>query len=302
MHRRLGYAQWRVGERGSSRLAGIAGLQPLDGGPDVELTYALVPQAWGRGFATEAAGAVVRYAFDEAGLDRVVGIARRENGASIAVLRKLGLRGLGEAVHWGTPWEKYELAAADWRAEQAAARPPLVTERLELRRFAGADLGPLLVAFGDAEVMRFVGTERRPLTGDGVKVLMRTADGHWSDHGFGLLAVVDRASGRVVGEAGLQVLDGGPDVELGYTLSHAAWGRGLATEAARAVLRWAFAGLRLERVVAVADPANAASLRVLDKLGMRRLGTRHCYGARMTECALSLGEWRVLAGPAPASV
>jgi ribosomal-protein-alanine N-acetyltransferase len=260
-----------------------------------------VPSAWGRGFATEAAGAAVRYAFYEAGLDRVVGIARRENLASLTVLRKLGLRELGEARYWGKTWEKFELAAADWRGEQAAARPPLRTERLELRRFAGADLGPLLVAFGDPHVMRFVGAERQPLTGDGVKVLMRTADGHWSDHGFGLLAVVEGASGRVVGEAGLQLLEGGADVELGYTLSRAAWGRGYATEAARAVLRWAFAGLGLERVVAVADPSNSASLRVLDKLGMRRLGTRYCYGAEMVEHALSLRQWRARAGPAPAA-
>ena len=146
-----------------------------------------------------------------------------------------------------------------------------------------------------------MGAERRPLTGNAVQVLMRTADGHWADHGFGLLAIVERASGRVVGEAGLQFLEGGPDVELGYTLSHAAWGRGYATEAARAVLRWAFAGLRLERVVAVADPANAASLHVLDKLGMRRLGMRHCYGAQMVESALSLSEWRALAGPSPSA-
>ena len=148
--------------------------------------------------------------------------------------------------------------------------------------------------------MRFVGSERKPLTGDALRVLMRTADGHWSQHGFGLLAIAERESGRVVGEAGLQVLEAGPDIELGYTLRHAAWGRGYATEAARAVLYWAFAGLRLERVVAVADPANEASLHVLDKLGMRRLGMRYCYGTQMVEAALSLSEWRALAGPAPA--
>jgi ribosomal-protein-alanine N-acetyltransferase len=299
MQRRLGYAQWRVSERGTGRLVGIAGLQPLDGGPEVELTYALVPSAWGRGFATEAAAAALRFAFEESGLERVVGIAKRENGASVAVLRKAGLRSLGEAEFWGKRWEKYELAAADWRAEQAASHPPLRTGRLELRRFAGPDLAPLLVAFGDPQVMRFVGSERKPLTGNGVKVLMRTASGHWSDHGFGLLAVVERASGRVIGEAGLQVLEAGPDVELGYTLSRAAWGRGYATEAARAVLRWAFAGLGLERVVAVADPAHAASLRVLDKLGMRRVGMRRCYGANMVEHALSMSAWRALGGPAP---
>jgi RimJ/RimL family protein N-acetyltransferase len=302
MHRRLGYAQWRASERATGRLIGIAGLQPLDGGPDVELTYALTPSAWGRGYATEAAAAALRFAFDEACLERVVGIARRENSASIAVLRKVGLRSLGEAEYWGRPWEKYEIGAADWRAEHAAARPPLLTERLELRRFGGADLGPLLTVFGDQRVMRFVGSERKPLTGDAVKALMRTAGGHWSQHGFGLLAVMERESGRVIGEAGLQLLEAGPDVEFGYTLAHAAWGRGYATEASRAVLRWAFVGLGLERVVAVVDPANRASRRVLDKLGMRRMGMRHAYGAQMAESALSLGEWRALAGPAPVLV
>ena len=301
MQRRLGYAQWRVAERATGRLVGIAGLQPLDGGPDVELTYALVPEAWGRGYATEAAAATLGFAFGELGLERVVGIAKPENGASVAVLRKLGLRALGRAEYWGKPWEKFELAVDDWRAESTSARPPLLTPRLGLRRFAGRDLGPLLTVFGDPAVMRFVGADRRPLTGDAVKVLMRTADGHWSRHGFGLLAVAERESGKVVGEAGLQVLEAGPDIELGYTLRHAAWGRGYATEAARAVLFWAFAGLRLERVVAVADPGNEASLHVLDKLGMRRLGMRHCYGTQMVETALSLSEWRESAGPSPAA-
>ena len=103
-----------------------------------------------------------------------------------------------------------------------------------------------------------------------------------------------------MGEAGLQYLEAGPDIELGYTLARAAWGRGYATEAARAVLRWGFAGLRLHRIVAVADPANAASLHVLEKLGMTRRGRRECYGAVMAEHALSLGAWRDAAGPSPA--
>jgi RimJ/RimL family protein N-acetyltransferase len=300
MQRRLGYAQWRVADRWTGRLVGIAGLQPLDGGPEVELTYALVPGAWGRGYATEAGAAILAFAFEKAGLQRVVAIVKPDNDASVAVLRKLGLRALGRAEHWGRRWQKYELAAADWRAESASARPPLLTERLELRRFGGRDLAPLLAVFGDPAVMRHVGSERRPLTGDAVKVLMRTAADHWSRHGFGLLAVVERESGRVVGEAGLQVLEAGPDIELGYTLARAFWGRGYATEAARGVLHWAFAGLRLERVVAVADPANGASLRVLDKLGLRRLGMRRAYGTQMAESALSLGEWRELVGPAPA--
>ncbi len=300
MQRRLGYAQWRVSERESGRLVGIAGLQPLDGGPDVELTYALEPSSWGAGYATEAGAAVLEYGFEQAGLERIVGIAGPENAASVAVLRKLGLRSLGEAEYWGKRWEKYEVAAADWREERAAARPSLTTERLELRRFTAADLEPLLAVFADAEVMRYVGAERRPLRRSQVSALMSRVRADWSEHGFGLLAITERETGRLVGEAGLQYLEEGPDIELGYTLGRAAWGRGYATEAARAILRWGFAGLRLHRIVAVADPANAASLRVLEKLGMTELGLRECYGAVMVEHALSLGAWRDAAGPSPA--
>jgi ribosomal-protein-alanine N-acetyltransferase len=298
MQRRLGYAQWRVSERAGDRLVGIAGLQPLDGGPDVGLTYALEPHSWGAGYATEAGAAALAYAFTDAGLERVVAIARPENAASVRVLEKLGMRTAGTAEHWGREWARYELTAADWRVERTAATPPLVTERLMLRRFTAVDLESLLAVFGDAEVMRYVGAERRPLDRDGVAGLLAAAEAHWSAHGFGLLAIVDRESGRLVGEAGLQVLEDGPDVEVGYTLARAVWGRGYATEAARAVLRWGFAGLRRHRLVAVADPANQASLHVLDKLGMARLGMRDCYGAHMVEYAQSLAGWRELAGPA----
>ena len=118
-----------------------------------------------------------------------------------------------------------------------------------LRRFTAGDLEPLLGVFGDAEVMRYVGAERRPLDRERRRGSARRRPRlHWSAHGFGLLAVVDRATGRLIGEAGLQELEAGPDVEVGYTLGSGAWGRGYATEAATAVLRWGFAGLRLPRI------------------------------------------------------
>jgi RimJ/RimL family protein N-acetyltransferase len=300
MQRRLGYAQWRVGERAGDRLVGIAGLQPLDGGPEVELTYALEPSAWGRGYATEAGAAALEYGFGEAGLERVVAIAKEENRGSVAVLRRLGLRPLGAARYWGKPWAKFALPAGAWREERAAATPPLHTERLELRRFAAADREPLAGVFGDPAVMRFVGAERRPLDAPQVTAALAVAGQHWEQLGYGPLAVVERASGRLVGEAGLQPLDGGPDVELTYTFAGAAWGRGYATEAARAVLRWAFAGLLLPRVEAVADPGNHASLRVLEKLGMAPLGPRECYASVLAEWGMTFGAWRELAGPAPA--
>lgn len=134
--------------------------------------------------------------------------------------------------------------------------------------------------------MRYVGTRREPLTRDEVRDALRRAAAHWKEHAFGPLAVVERSGGTLVGDAGLQLLEAGPDVELTYTLARGVWGRGYASEAAAAVLAWSFDTLGLERVVGVTDPENAASQRVLEKAGLRRLGVRHCYGADLIEYAI----------------
>jgi len=131
--------------------------------------------------------------------------------------------------------------------------------------------------------MRYVGTRRQPLTRGEVGAVLDRATEHWHGHGFGPLAVVERVGGVVVGDAGLQLLEDGPDVELTYTLARSAWGHGYATEAAVAVLEWGFGDLGLERIVGVTYPENTASRRVLEKAGLRRLGTRHCYGADLDE-------------------
>lgn len=165
--------------------------------------------------------------------------------------------------------------------------PPLLTARLELRAFVADDLDGLFAVFGDVRVMRFVGAARRPLDRAALRSSQDRVRKHWEQYGFGPLAVVERASARLVGEAGLQVLEGGPDVELTFTLARAAWGRGYATEAARAVLAWGFDGLGLERIIAVAYPQNRASRHVIEKLGMSFVGRRFCYGADLVEYELT---------------
>ena len=91
--------------------------------------------------------------------------------------------------------------------------------------------------------------------------------------------MVERGTGAVIGDAGLWPLeDRGPEVELGYTLGRAWWGRGYATEAARAVADAALAQLRLSELYAIVDAANPPSARVLEKLGMTRVGPQTAYG------------------------
>lgn len=159
---------------------------------------------------------------------------------------------------------------------------PLQTARLTLHPFDEGDTDRLFELFGDPEVMRFVG-RGAPLDRDELVASQARVAAHWRAHGFGPLAVVERASGALIGECGLQLLEDGPDVELTYTLARGFWGRGYATEAAAAALDWGFGALGLTRIVGVAYPENLASQRVLEKVGMRRLGLRRCYGAELVE-------------------
>ncbi len=97
-----GYSFWPVIERESGLLCGEAGLFPLaPDGPDVALGYAFGAAYWGRGYATEAASAVVAEAFCSLGLERLVAIAREENHGSRRVLAKLGFQERGLRQVWG---------------------------------------------------------------------------------------------------------------------------------------------------------------------------------------------------------
>src|SRR3954452_11351550 len=154
----------------------------------------------------------------------------------------------------------------------------VTTDRLVLRRWRPAeDLDAFAALCADAEVMRFIGTGR-PLTRAQAAGVLAAIDGHWDDHGFGLWAVEE--DGAALGFAGLAVPSFLPAilpaVEVGWRLARPAWGRGLATEGARASVRHAFEELELEAVISIIDPDNARSIRVAEKLGMRR-GAAHVH-------------------------
>jgi ribosomal-protein-alanine N-acetyltransferase len=91
-------------------------------------------------------------------------------------------------------------------------------------------------------------------------------------------AVVERGEDAVIGDCGLELLEGGPNVELGFHFARQYWGQGYATEAAGACLEWGFKELDRLRIVAIVDPENAASARVLQKIGMERDGWATHFG------------------------
>ena len=144
--------------------------------------------------------------------------------------------------------------------------PSIETERLRLRMVRRDDLDDLAALFADADVMRFVGdgqTADRAVAERALDSIIK----HWQTHGFGRWMVAHKGTHKFVGFGGLRSLFGTP--ELVYHLAKEHWGCGFATEFARAALRFGFEERNFETIVAIIKPGNAASIRVMEKLGMR---------------------------------
>jgi RimJ/RimL family protein N-acetyltransferase len=124
---------------------------------------------------------------------------------------------------------------------------------------------------GDPEVMRYLPDGPYASVEAARLFLERYQDVYRSD-GFARWAAVEDATGRANGWCGLRRMPDG-QVDVGYRYLRAAWGRGLATEAALASLEYGFQRLGLPRIIARADPANVASVRVLEKIGQAAQGS-----------------------------
>jgi len=136
----------------------------------------------------------------------------------------------------------------------------LETERLLLRDHEPQDLDAFCAMEMDPEVRRFVGG--RPRTREEAEERFRNAGG--------LCAAVLKAENRYIGRCGLHPMPGG-GVGLGFYIARAYWGRGFATEAARAFVEYGFRELKLRRILASVEVGNEASVRVLEKLGFKRV-------------------------------
>lgn len=145
------------------------------------------------------------------------------------------------------------------------------TGRLHLRRLTAAHLPELVELDADPAVMRYI-SGGAPNSREVYEAELLPRMLAWDGHPFGFLAAYH--GGRFVGWFHLRPSVADPAVlELGYRLNRSTWGRGLATEGARALVEHAFANLGQAAVDACAHPDNAASIRVMVKCGMRRVGT-----------------------------
>jgi RimJ/RimL family protein N-acetyltransferase len=145
------------------------------------------------------------------------------------------------------------------------------TPRLLLREWRDEDLEPFVLLNADERVCEFLG---KTLTPEETRAMVERNRDDFQQQGFGLWAVEVKHGPAFIGYAGLGIpsfqAHFTPCIEIGWRLAYAHWGKGYATEAARAVLNYAFTRLGVAEIVAITVPNNHRSRAVMEKIGMSR--------------------------------
>jgi ribosomal-protein-alanine N-acetyltransferase len=176
------------------------------------------------------------------------------------------------------------------------------TKRLVLRTFAEVDRERLIALAVDPVVMRYIG---RPGGGKGARnreeaeAMFERMLERGRTNSYSMWAVTERHHDALIGWCGMQDLPGSADVEVGWILDSPYWGRGLATEAARAAISYGFERVALKAVVAVAMPENIRSTNVMRRVGMRDCGTAHFYGRDVAFFRLTADEFAEVQAQTP---
>ncbi len=161
--------------------------------------------------------------------------------------------------------------------------PILRTQRLELRPFTLNDAEAFHPLVSDPQILRFTG-EQPQTSLEQVREIIRTrllAD--YQRYGYGRMACIELASGRLIGFSGLKYLDDLLEVDIGYRFLPDCWGKGYATESSQCLMDYGFKQLGLTRIIGLVMPDNRASAAVLHKIGLQYEGK-----VRVDDCEVEL--------------
>ncbi len=256
-------------------IGNIATVHLSDKHESAELGYCMSSAHWNKGCMSEAVAAVRDYLFREVGIYRLVIRHDVRNPASGMVARKIGCTWEGcqrgailkkDGVH--ADIDVLSLLRPAWEKLQNPVKPALTldTPRLTLRPATPADFEAVHAYAGDPANTYYMswGTNDEKAT----RQYLRDCEKAWAEqpvrrHEF---VMVEKESGRVIGGCGLYLGEN----NLGWILHRDYWNRGYTTEAARAMIDYAFGTLGVRRLTATCDPENVGSWRVMEKCGMRR--------------------------------
>ncbi len=153
----------------------------------------------------------------------------------------------------------------------------LTTPRLLLRPHAPEDVDFMVRLNADFEVVRYTGDVAFEDPSEALAVI-RSLQAQYAERRMGRLVAIERETGQPVGWCGLKWHADEGVADLGYRFLRDRWGRGYATEASEACIRFGFIDLDLPMLIARVVPANVGSVRVLEKLGFSRIGPTDCEG------------------------
>jgi RimJ/RimL family protein N-acetyltransferase len=148
----------------------------------------------------------------------------------------------------------------------------LETKRLILRNWTLEDAPKLFEICADAEVMKYLGMGKPYETIEQANDFLRWAENYQKENGFCRWAVLLKKDEEIIGSCGFASPHGTEEIELGYLLAKKFWGKGFATEATRACLQYGFEQLKFNETIAITDLENAASQKVLEKIGFTKRG------------------------------
>lgn len=161
----------------------------------------------------------------------------------------------------------------------------LETNRIFLRLLNETDIEAVFEMRSDADIMRFI----RPLQTNRREAenWINLVSSRWAKERIGFCAMIEKSSGKFIGWCGLWRLTETKETEVGYALFKEFWGKGYAVEASKAFLAYGFETLNLEKIVAVTDPSNKNSRRVMEKLGMKFDGNGEYYGRELAHYTIN---------------
>ena len=163
----------------------------------------------------------------------------------------------------------------------------LETDRLFLREYVEDDAEAFFQLNSDPEVLRFVPDKGLLNVEQARQILVDHPIADYRKYGFGRGACILKKTGEQIGFAGLKYLEELGEVDVAFRLMRAHWGKGLATEAALASVRFGFADLELKRIIGLVMPENKASVRVLEKTGLRYTETVACWGKQFSKYVIT---------------
>lgn len=279
-----GYGRLAVTLRETGELIGWSGVKFDENFNCNTIGYRLLKNQWGKGYATEAAKASVFHALHTIGLKEISGFAFFENDPSKKVLLKSGFEPNGINTTISPHTQRFTFFKKP--DHSFPAKPVLESSRIAFHEITPEDYGMMYALNCDYEVVQYTGDVSfiSPEAAKDFLVLLQQRN---KKYGYGRWKIIDRSNGDALGWCGLKFHDDSGDTDVGYRLFRRHWGKGYATEAAKASIEYGFNRLNLGRITATACKKNTASLRVLEKCRMKITGEGTDFACEVFEFELN---------------